>query len=200
MKYYMERTPHTFIDCAEGSIRFEYQDSDPVHGEDQARDLMETLKKGALSGTATEMIGSTKSVYVRLAGVRKVDLIKRVINDLEKDYGHPPDFVFVAGNFLKEDEALFQDINNSTTEKARKQKGRRRKMGGSTPSKQGANHFPEPHTYEETLLPPETNVYTCCIPRKASHAHRYLDSPNELNAFLQKLANNLPTSTEEKMD
>jgi len=201
MKYYVERTPNTFIDRTEGSIHFEYQDSDPVHGEDQARDLMETLKKGALSGTATEMVGSSKCVHVRLAGVRKVDLIKRVINELEKDHGFPPDFVFVAGNFLKDDEALFQDINNSTSEKARKHKHRRRKMGEYTPPKVDINHFPEPHTYEETLLPPKTSVYTCCIPRKVSHAQRYLNSPDELNAFLIKLADNLPSKyTEEEGD
>jgi len=70
-------------------------------------------------------------------------------------------------------------------------------MGGTNhrqSPKSGAK-LPEPHTYEETLLPPETSVYTCCIPRKASHAQRFLESPKELNAFLIKLAENLPGAT-----
>jgi len=194
MKYFMERTPNAFIERSEGSINFEYQDSDPVHGEDQARDLMETLKKGALRNTATQMVNTMRSVHVRLAGVRKVDLVRRVIDELEKTHGFPPDFVFVAGDFLKDDEALFQNINNSTSQSARKLKCRRRKLSAMVlpQSPVLGPHFPEPHTYEETLLPPATKVHTCCIPRKASHAQRYLDSPDELNAFLIKLAENLP--------
>lgn len=196
MNYYVERTPNTFVDRTEGSINFEYHDSDEF-GDVQARDMMETLKKGALIGTATEMVSSTKSVQVRLAGVRKVDLIKRVVSDLEKEHGFPPDFVFVAGNWLKDDEAVFQGINNSTSESARKLNYRRRKMGGINHShspKTGAK-LPEPHTYEEPLLPPESSVYTCCIPKKTSHAQRFLESPKELNAFLIKLAENLPKVT-----
>jgi len=190
MKYYMERTPNTFIDRTEGSIHFEYQDSDEF-GEDQARDMVDILKKGALNNTATEMVSAPKSVHVRLAGVRKVDFIKRVVSELEQDYGYPPDFVFVAGNWRTDDEALFRGINNSTSKQARKLKYQRRRMGDTTFNK-SSKHFPEPHTYEETLLPPKTSVYTCCIPRKASHAQLYLESPDELSAFLTKLARNLP--------
>merc|ERR1719334_76651 len=140
------------------------------------------------------MVNTMRSVHVRLAGVRKVDLVRRVIDELEKTHGFPPDFVFVAGDFLKDDEALFQNINNSTSQSARKLKCRRRKLSAMVfhQSPVLGPHFPEPHTYEETLLPPATKVHTCCIPRKASHAQRYLDSPDELNAFLIKLAENLP--------
>jgi len=190
MKYYVERTPNTCFDVTEGSMHFEYQDSDEF-GEDQARDMVDILKKGALNNTATEMVSGPKSVHVRLAGVRKVDFIKRVVSELEQDYGYPPDFVFVVGNWWSDDEALFQGINNSTSENARKLKYQRRRMGEAT-FNISTKHFPEPHTYEETLLPPKTSVYTCCIPRKASHAQLYLESPDELSAFLTKLARNLP--------
>jgi len=200
MQYFVERTPGAFIRLSEGSISFEYQDCDPNYGEDQARVLIETLEKGPLSNTMTEVVHSSKMVHVRLAGVRKVDMVQRVLNEFELTHGVLPDFVFVAGDLLKDDEALFQTLNNSTTESARELIEKRMTLSvRSSPRRSfdvGAKHFPEPHTYEETLLPQTSKVYTCCIPGKASHAQRYMDSPDELSSFLIKLADTIPMETE----
>lgn len=189
MRYFKDRTPNSFIERSEGSMNFEYHDSEEAHGEEQARKLMETLRKGALLDTATEVTNLSKVVQVRLAGVRKVDLVERLIVEITKQRGTPPDCMLVCGDFLRNDEAMFQTLNNATTAEALQRKAEKKRLNNSKGRDTfQATHFPEPHTYEDAALPTTSKVFTCCIPRKASYAQRFLKGPAQLSTFLKCLA------------
>jgi len=203
MTYFKDRTPNAFIERSEGSMNFEYHDSEEAHGEDQARKLMETLRKGALLDTATEVTNLSKVVQVRLAGVRKVDLVQRLIDEVTRQRGAPPDFMLVAGDFLRNDEAMFQNLNNATSANALERKAERKRLGDFKSNRESgqfrAKHFPEPHTYEDAALPTTSKVFTCCIPRKASYAQRFLKDPQELAEFLKSLSVLLPPPKNSKI-
>merc|ERR1711971_638171 len=93
----------------------------------------ETLRTGALSNTATEMVNEVANavVQVRLAGVRKVDLVQRLIEELTTSKGAPPEFVLVVGDFMRNDEAMFQNLNNATRADAVQRKEKRKKLGNT---------------------------------------------------------------------
>ena len=89
MKYFMDRTPGSYIEPKESSLTWHYRDADPHFGAWQAKD-MQIHMEDVMSTLPLEIIQGNRLVEVRHVGVNKSLVLEEVLRQGPRNGYDPP--------------------------------------------------------------------------------------------------------------
>jgi trehalose 6-phosphate synthase/phosphatase len=97
-QYYTDKTPGSFIERKRVALTWHYRRADPDLGKWQAEQCKGHLEHTVMKKFEIEVMSGKANLEVRPQFVNKGYIATRLINEYGTEEGHPPDFVFCAGD------------------------------------------------------------------------------------------------------
>ncbi|KAL1924300.1 uncharacterized protein VTP21DRAFT_7335 [Calcarisporiella thermophila] len=111
-EYYTERTPGSFIEEKNASVVWHYRKADhPTYGAWQASECLNHISD-SLTVYPIHAFSGNKNVEVLPRDVSKSSAVNRILSDITRTHGSPPDFIICIGDD-RSDEDMFDVLNKA---------------------------------------------------------------------------------------